>query len=118
MTSNVFRENDGMHFTNPSVGDVIPFTHPITGTEHKLTVQDFELQELSARGSRVDDVVQRKADERHRNLIINMIVESLGVSRQAVSKWESGASDLSTTHLIVLSKLFGASTEELLKRAQ
>ena len=73
MTSNVFRENDGMHFTNPSVGDVIPFTHPITGTEHKLTVQDFELQELSARGSRVDDVVQRKADERHRNLIINMI---------------------------------------------
>lgn len=90
--SNVFRENDGMHFTNPSVGDVIPFTHPITGTEHKLTVQDFELQELSARGSRVDDVVQRKADERHRNLIINMIVESLGVSRQAVSKWESGVS--------------------------
>jgi len=66
----------------------------------------------------VDDVVQRKADERHRNLIINMIVESLGVSRQAVSKWESDASDLSTTHLIVLSKLFGASTEELLKRAQ
>ncbi len=50
--------------------------------------------------------------------IINMIVESLGVSRQAVSKWESDASDLSTTHLIVLSKLFGASTEELLKRAQ
>jgi plasmid maintenance system antidote protein VapI len=64
----------------------------------------------------VDDVVQRKADERHRNLIINMIVESLGVSRQAVSKWESDASDLSTTHLIVLSKLFGASTEELLKK--
>lgn len=42
MTSKVFRENYGMHFTNPSVGDVIPFTHPITGTEHKLTVQDFE----------------------------------------------------------------------------
>ncbi len=40
----------------------------------------------------MDDVVQRKADERHRNLIINMIVESLGVSRQAVSKWESGVS--------------------------
>ena len=66
----------------------------------------------------MDDVVQRKADERHRNLIINMIVESLGVSRQAVSKWESDASDLSTTHLIVLSKLFGACTEELLKRTQ
>ena len=46
------------------------------------------------------------------------LASKLGVSRQAVSKWESGASDLSTTHLIVLSKLFGASTEELLKRAQ
>ena len=42
----------------------------------------------------------------------------LGVTPQAVSKWESDASDLSTTHLIVLSKLFGASTEELLKRTQ
>lgn len=39
----------GMHFTNPSVGDVIPFTHPITGTEHKLTVQEYEQQEFSAK---------------------------------------------------------------------
>ena len=46
------------------------------------------------------------------------LADKVGVSRQAVSKWESDASDLSTTHLIVLSKLFGASTEELLKRAQ
>ncbi len=43
------------------------------------------------------------------------VAESLGVSRQAVSKWESGTSDPSTTNLIALSKLFGVSPEELLK---
>lgn len=35
------------------------------------------------------------------------VAEALGVSRQAVSKWESGASDPSTTNLIALAKLFG-----------
>lgn len=46
------------------------------------------------------------------------VAESLGVSRQAVSKWESGASDPSTTNLLALAKLFGVSAEELLKEAQ
>ena len=52
------------------------------------------------------------------NLTQKELADKLNVTAQAVSKWESDASDLSTTHLIVLSKLFGASTEELLKRAQ
>lgn len=43
------------------------------------------------------------------------VAESLGVSRQAVSKWESGASDPSTSNLFALAKLFGVSAEELLK---
>ena len=43
------------------------------------------------------------------------VAESLGVSRQAVSKWESGASDPSTSNLIALAKLFGISPEELLR---
>ena len=42
------------------------------------------------------------------------VAESLGVSRQAVSKWESGASDPSTSNLLALAKLFGISAEELL----
>ena len=46
------------------------------------------------------------------------VAESLGVSRQAVSKWESGASDPSTTNLMALAKLFGVSAEELLKETQ
>ena len=39
----------------------------------------------------------------------------LGVSRQAVSKWESGASDPSTSNLLALAKLYGVSAEDLLR---
>ena len=42
----------------------------------------------------------------------------LGVSRQSVSKWESGASDPSTTSLMALAKLFGTTAEELLKETK
>ena len=43
------------------------------------------------------------------------VAEQLGVSRQAVSKWENGTSDPSTSNLLALAKLFGLSAEELLK---
>lgn len=43
------------------------------------------------------------------------VAESLGVSRQAVSKWESGSSDPSTSNLLALAKLYGVSAEELLQ---
>lgn len=43
------------------------------------------------------------------------VAETLGVSRQAVSKWENGSSDPSTSNLIALAKLYGISTEELLR---
>jgi transcriptional regulator with XRE-family HTH domain len=46
------------------------------------------------------------------------VAESLGVSRQAVSKWESGSADPSTSNLVALAKLFGVTPEELLKEAQ
>ncbi|MBO6158207.1 MAG: helix-turn-helix transcriptional regulator [Firmicutes bacterium] len=46
------------------------------------------------------------------------VAESLGVSRQAVSKWESGASDPSTTNLMALAKLFGVEAEDLLKETR
>ena len=42
------------------------------------------------------------------------VSETLGVSRQAVSKWETGASDPSTSNLIALANLYGVSSEELL----
>lgn len=40
--------------------------------------------------------------------------ESLGVSRQTVSKWENGSADPSTTNLLALAKLYGVAAEELL----
>ena len=43
--------------------------------------------------------------------------ETLGVSRQSVSKWENGSSDPNTSNLIALSKLYKISPEELLECA-
>ena len=46
------------------------------------------------------------------------VAEHLGVSRQAVSKWENGTSDPSTSNLLALAKLYGISAEDLLKELQ
>ena len=46
------------------------------------------------------------------------VAESLGVSRQAVSKWENGSADPSTSNLLTLAKLYGVSPEELLQNVQ
>lgn len=45
------------------------------------------------------------------------VAETLGVSRQAVSKWENGTADPSTSNLIALAKLYGISAEEILHSA-
>lgn len=50
------------------------------------------------------------------NMTQEFVAESLGISRQSVSKWESGTSSPSTTNLIALAKLFGVEAEELLKQ--
>lgn len=46
------------------------------------------------------------------------VAETLGVSRQSVSKWENGTSDPNTSNLIALAKLYGISAEELLKNVE
>ena len=46
------------------------------------------------------------------------VAEAIGVSRQAVSKWEKGLSSPSTTNLLALAKLYGVSVEELLKSVE
>lgn len=43
------------------------------------------------------------------------VAETIGVSRQAVSKWERGKSAPSTANLLALAKLFGVEAEEVLK---
>lgn len=46
------------------------------------------------------------------------VAESISVSRQAVSKWETGAADPSTSNLLTLAKLFNTTAEELLREVQ
>lgn len=43
------------------------------------------------------------------------VAESIGVSRQAVSKWENGTSEPNTSNLMALAKLYGIPAEDLLK---
>ena len=47
----------------------------------------------------------------------DQLAERMGVTAQAVSKWESGASDPSTSNLLALARLYGVSAEELLREA-
>ena len=46
------------------------------------------------------------------------VAERLGVSRQAVSKWESGVSDPSMSNLIALAKLYGVAVEDILSQVK
>ena len=43
------------------------------------------------------------------------VADALGVSRQAVSKWENGSADPSTSNLLTLADLYGISPEALLR---
>lgn len=52
------------------------------------------------------------------NMTQEFVAEHLGVSRQAVSKWENGTSDPSTSNLLALAKLYSVSAEQLLKEVQ
>ena len=63
---------------------------------------------------------REKAETRHRmrcQMTQEFVAEALGVSRQAVSKWETGTADPSTSNLLALAKLFGVPAEELLHQA-
>ena len=43
------------------------------------------------------------------------LAQRLRVSPQAVSKWENGSADPSTTNLLALAKLYGVEAEDLLR---
>jgi len=49
------------------------------------------------------------------NMTQEFVAESIGVSRQAVSKWENGTSDPNTSNLFALANLYNVNAEELLK---
>ena len=53
-----------------------------------------------------------------RGMTQEFVAAQLDVSRQAVSKWESGAADPSTGNLLALAELFGVSAAELLPKKE
>ncbi len=73
-------------------------------------------KEKAASARSLGEVLKRRRTEGR--MTQEFVAEALGVSRQAVSKWESGASDPSTANLIALAKLLGTTPEELLKESQ
>ena len=73
-------------------------------------------KEKAASARSLGEVLKRRRTECR--MTQEFVAEALGVSRQAVSKWESGASDPSTANLIALAKLIGTTPEELLKEIQ
>ena len=80
---------------------------------------------LKSSDIRKEDAIVKKslgeALKTHRmncNMTQEFVAEAMGVSRQAVSKWENGTSDPSTSNLIKLAKLYGVSGEELLREIE
>ena len=59
------------------------------------------------------EALKRRRTEK--GLTQEQLAEHLGVSRQAVSKWEQGLSEPSTANLLALAKLYGISVDALLQ---
>ena len=55
---------------------------------------------------------------KERGLTQKELAQRLHVTDKAVSKWETGASDPSTSNLLTLAKLFNTTAEELLREVQ
>ena len=59
-----------------------------------------------------------KAHRQQSGMTQEYVAEALGVSRQAVSKWETGAAEPATSNLLALAKLYGVDPGDLLKGVQ
>lgn len=59
-----------------------------------------------------------KAHRTQCHMTQEFVAESLGVSRQTVSKWENGSADPSTTNLLAVAKLYDVPAEELLREVE
>ena len=66
--------------------------------------------------NKVGEFITLKRKEK--GLTQQQLANKLSVSFQAVSKWENGTSDPSTSNLFALAKLYGISVEELLKEVE
>lgn len=95
---------------------LIYLTYLIIKALRKYTKSEPVRKEKAANAKSLGEIIKQ-----HRidcKMTQEFVAETIGVSRQAVSKWESGTSDPSTTNLMALAKLFGVAPEDLLKDAK
>ncbi len=72
--------------------------------------------ELKAERASLGEVIRARRDAC--GMTQELVAQKLGVSRQAVGKWESGKSEPSTTNLMALAELFGTDAAELLREVK
>lgn len=91
----------------------------------KLLILVFKALRKYPNSDRKEETLLRRSlgevlkDHRTRcSMTQEFVAESLGVSRQAVSKWENGTADPSTSNLLKLAKLYGISPEDLIRAVQ
>ena len=77
-----------------------------------INSQDVRKEKSETRKSLGEVLKKYRTDNK---MTQEFVAESRGVSRQAVSKWEQGTSEPSTSNMIALAKLYGVTPEELLK---
>ena len=91
----------------------------------KLLILVFKALRKYLNSDRKEETLLRRSlgevlkDHRMRcSMTQEFVAEALGVSRQAVSKWENGTADPSTSNLLKLAKLYGISPEDLIRAVQ
>ena len=72
--------------------------------------------ELKAERASLGEVIRARREAC--GMTQELVAQKLGVSRQAVGKWESGKSEPSTTNLMALAELFGTDAAELLREVK
>lgn len=72
--------------------------------------------ELKAERASLGEVIRARREAC--GMTQELVAQKLGVSRQAVGKWESRKSEPSTTNLMALAELFGTDAAELLREVK
>ena len=72
--------------------------------------------ELKAERASLGEVIRARREAC--GMTQELVAQKLGVSRQAVGKWESDKSEPSTTNLMAIAELLGTDAEELLREAK
>lgn len=72
--------------------------------------------ELKAERASLGEVIRARREAC--GMTQELVAQKLGVSRQAVGKWESGKSEPSTTNLMAIAELLGTDAAELLREVK